>query len=107
MDKIPVAILGATGAVGQRFVELLAVHPWFKIAAITASERKVGKRYGAACQWILPGDPPASVRDMEISSQEPTIPGRIVFSALPASIALESFPVANVKATIPFIIPLL
>jgi aspartate-semialdehyde dehydrogenase len=93
MDKIPVAILGATGAVGQRFVELLAVHPWFKIAAITASERKVGKRYGAACQWILPGDPPASVRDMEISSQEPTIPGRIVFSALPASIALEFEPI--------------
>lgn len=92
MDKIPVAILGATGAVGQRFVELLAAHPWFEIAALTASERKVGKRYGDACRWIIPGDPPASVRDMEISSQEPTIPGRIVFSALPASIALEVEP---------------
>jgi aspartate-semialdehyde dehydrogenase len=92
MEKIPVAVLGATGAVGQRFVELLALHPWFEIAALAASERNVGKRYGDACQWIIPGDPPDFVMDMVISSIEPTIPGRIVFSALPASIALEVEP---------------
>ncbi len=92
MDKIPVAILGATGAVGQRFVELLAVHPWFEIAALAASEPRVGKRYGDSCKWFIHGDPPANVRDMVISSVEPTMPGRIVFSALPASIAREVEP---------------
>lgn len=92
MQKVPVAVLGATGAVGQRFVELLADHPWFEIVALAASERKVGQQYGDACKWILPGDPPAFIMDMVISSIEPTIPGRIIFSALPASIALEVEP---------------
>jgi aspartate-semialdehyde dehydrogenase len=92
MQKIPVAVLGATGAVGQRFVGLLADHPWFEIAALAASERKVGQRYGHVCRWVLPGDPPATIVDMVISPIEPKLPGRIVFSALPAPIALEVEP---------------
>lgn len=92
MQKIPVAVLGATGAVGQRFVELLGNHPWFEITALAASEGKVGQRYGSACKWILPGDPPDTVMDMVISPVDPTIPGRIVFSALPASVAREAEP---------------
>ena len=92
MQKIPVAILGATGAVGQRFVQLLADHLRLEIAALAASERKVGLRYGEACQWILPGDPPLSIIDRKIQTIEPSIPGQIIFSALPASKALEVEP---------------
>ena len=53
-DKIPVAILGATGSVGQRFIELLAHHPWFYVAAVLASERSCGKRYQEAVHWLMP-----------------------------------------------------
>jgi aspartate-semialdehyde dehydrogenase len=89
MDKTPVAILGATGAVGQRFVQLLANHPWFEIAALAASERSAGRRYADACRWVIPGDPPPSVGEMIVSPLEPTLPARIVFSALPADVAQE------------------
>ena len=64
MAKLPVAILGATGAVGQRFVQLLDGHPWFEIAALAASERSAGRRYADVCRWVIPGDPPPSVGDM-------------------------------------------
>ncbi|MCK4452650.1 MAG: aspartate-semialdehyde dehydrogenase, partial [Anaerolineae bacterium] len=53
MEKIKVGILGATGMVGQRFVQLLADHPWFEIAALAASERSVGMPYGEACHWVV------------------------------------------------------
>jgi aspartate-semialdehyde dehydrogenase len=91
-DKIPVAVLGATGAVGQRFIQLLADHPWFKIAALAASERSAGKRYGDACQWVIPGDPPADLADTLIAPLEATLPARIVFSAVPSSVAREVEP---------------
>jgi aspartate-semialdehyde dehydrogenase len=58
--KIPVVILGATGAVGQRFVQLLADHPWFMIKGLAASESSCGRRYAEACRWVLPDDPPLS-----------------------------------------------
>ena len=64
MDKISVAILGATGAVGQRFVQLLAEHPFFEITALTGSERTSGGKYGEVCRWVLDEDPPESVREM-------------------------------------------
>lgn len=85
--KIPVAVLGATGLVGQRLVSLLADHPWFEIAAVTGSTRTQGQRYGTAVRWRLPGDPPASVADLVVQPSEPGIPGRLVFSALPSDIA--------------------
>ena len=70
MGKIPVAVLGATGAVGQRFVRLLADHPWFEIAALAASERSVGRPYADACNWVIPGDPPPWVGEMVVRPLE-------------------------------------
>jgi aspartate-semialdehyde dehydrogenase len=51
--KIPVGVLGATGAVGQRFIELLANHPWFEVTDVAASDRSAGKPYREACTWRL------------------------------------------------------
>jgi len=90
--RIPVAILGATGAVGQRFVQLLADHPLFEVAALAASERSAGRRYADACRWVIPGDPPPSLKEMIVSPLEPNLPARLVFSALPADVAREVEP---------------
>ena len=86
-DKIPVAVLGATGAVGQKFITLLADHPWFEIASLAASERSAGKRYGEAVRWIDPYPLPPHIAEMEVRACEPGIPGAIAFSALDASVA--------------------
>jgi len=87
MDKIKVGILGATGMVGQRFVQLLADHPWFEISALAASERSVGMPYGEACNWVVSKDMPAVVKDMVVQECEPDLACRLVFSALPAEVA--------------------
>lgn len=86
---IPVGILGATGAVGQRFVAMLAHHPWFKVTEVTASDRSAGKRYGEAANWLIDGAVPAETSRLEIKPTEPGIDCRIVFSSLPAAEALE------------------
>jgi aspartate-semialdehyde dehydrogenase len=91
-NKIPVAVLGATGAVGQRFVQLLAEHPWFELSALAASERSVGQPFAEAANWVIPGDPPPWVGEMVVRPLEPDLPARIVFSALPASVASEVEP---------------
>lgn len=91
-EKIPVGILGATGAVGQRFVQLLAHHPWFEVAALAASERSAGKCYADAGKWVIPGDPPPGVGEMRVQPLEPVLPARLVFSALPAEVAHEVEP---------------
>jgi aspartate-semialdehyde dehydrogenase len=83
-DKIRVGVLGATGAVGQRFVEALAGHPWFELTALTASETSAGRRYGDACRWLLSSDMPAGVAEMPIQATAPTVDCQLVFSALPA-----------------------
>jgi aspartate-semialdehyde dehydrogenase len=90
--KIPVAILGATGAVGQRFVQLLANHPWFEVTAITGSSRTAGGKYSQVCQWVLDDDPPVYIREMIVHDSEPNLPAKIVFSALPAKVALKVEP---------------
>jgi aspartate-semialdehyde dehydrogenase len=92
MAKIPVAVLGATGAVGQRFVQLLSNHPLFELTALTASERKIGQSYADACHWVYSSQPPPSVAAMTLQRSEPNLDARIVFSALPASIAGEVEP---------------
>jgi aspartate-semialdehyde dehydrogenase len=92
MNKIPVAVLGATGMVGQRFVQLLQDHPVFEIAALAASERNVGKTYTEACQWVLDEDMPSSVAGMIVQPIEPVGPAKIVFSALPSDIAHKAEP---------------
>ena len=61
--KIRVGVLGATGAVGQRFVQMLQGHPWFELSVLCASQRNVGKRYADACNWLLRGDMPPHLRD--------------------------------------------
>ncbi len=86
--KLKVGILGATGAVGQRFAQLLTAHPWFEIAALTASDRSVGKRYADACKWLLRGGMPPSLAEMTLTPTEPNAIGsdvRLLFSALPGS----------------------
>ncbi|MEN8171715.1 MAG: aspartate-semialdehyde dehydrogenase [Chloroflexota bacterium] len=90
--KIPTAVLGATGAVGQRFVQLLEHHPWFEVAAVTGSARTSGGKYGQVCQWVLDGDPPARISEMIVRDSEPDLPVPLVFSALPAKIARDVEP---------------
>ncbi len=90
--RIPVAVLGATGAVGQRFIQLLDRHPWFEFVAVTASQRSAGGLYGQTCQWVLDQDPPESVRGMPLRPSIPDLPARIVFSALPSQIAAQVEP---------------
>ncbi len=85
--KRKVAVLGATGAVGQTFIRLLADHPWFELTEVAASERSAGKRYRDATRWIE-GEMPASVADLVIrNSRASEINAQIVFSALDANVA--------------------
>ena len=91
--KIPVGILGATGTVGQRFVQLLVDHPWFEITAITGSTRTAGRPYGAGVNWKLEGDPPPSIAEMIVQPTEPNLDVKIVFSALPTAQAKEMEPI--------------
>ncbi len=87
MKPIRAGILGATGAVGQRFVQLLDRNPWFEIAVVAASERSVGKPYHQACRWRLSADLPESARDLIVQPCEPGLECDIVFSALPSAFA--------------------
>ncbi|RME12172.1 MAG: aspartate-semialdehyde dehydrogenase [Ardenticatenia bacterium] len=90
MAKIPVAVLGATGLVGQRLVRRLVDHPWFEVVALTGSARSEGKRYADVVRWRLPGDPPPQVADMVVQPSDPAhVPAKLVFSALPSSIAAD------------------
>jgi len=81
--RVRVGVLGATGAVGQRFVEALADHPWFELTALAASSQSAGKRYGDACRWLLSADMPPGVADMVVQDSVPGLDCDIVFSALP------------------------
>jgi len=90
-----VGVLGATGNVGQRFVQLLEDHPWFEIDALTASETSAGKTYADAAAWALPNEMPDAVREVtvrETSADEVSDEVEIVFSALPSSAAKEVEP---------------
>ncbi|HYO91143.1 MAG TPA: aspartate-semialdehyde dehydrogenase, partial [Pyrinomonadaceae bacterium] len=83
-------ILGATGMVGQRFVQLLEGHPQFEVAALAASERSRGKTYAEACAWRLPFEMPASVRDLKVVGPEPPLDCELIFSSLPGDMARET-----------------
>ncbi|MCH7778835.1 MAG: aspartate-semialdehyde dehydrogenase, partial [Gemmatimonadetes bacterium] len=85
--RLRVAILGATGAVGQRFVALLENHPWFEIASVAASERSAGRTYREACRWLLPYEAPDRVTSMVIADMSPHSGIDLAFSALSASVA--------------------
>ena len=87
--KIPVSILGATGTVGQKFVRLLADHPWFEVAAVAASEQSAGKRFGDLVRWRESIPIPPHVASMTLGRCAPPLPGRIAFSAVDAESAGE------------------
>ena len=85
--RVPVAVLGATGTVGQKFVRLLAEHPWFEVAAVAASSASAGRPYEEATRWREPVPVPRGIAGMVVRSCEAPLPGRIVFSALDAEMA--------------------
>ena len=87
--KLRAAVLGATGTVGQRFIQLLEDHPWFELGAIAASGRSVGKPYHRACSWKVPEPQPEYVRDRVLGPCRPGLEADFVFSGLPSSIAGE------------------
>jgi aspartate-semialdehyde dehydrogenase len=84
-EPISVCVLGATGSVGQRFVQLLNGHPWFRVSALTGSDRSVGMLYGDACRWVLAEPMPDWARAMRVEPSHPTsTTAQIAFSALPS-----------------------
>src|SRR5271156_6139806 len=96
MERRRVGILGATGMVGQRFIQLLSNHPWFEIAWLAASDRSAGKTYAEACRWKLDTPLPAKIAAMTVQQNVPEacvgeLP-KIIFAALDADIARELEP---------------
>src|SRR6202163_5170541 len=90
LSKVRVGILGATGMVGQRFIQLLANHPGFQVTALAASDRSQGKTYGEACTWRLIGDMPAFVKSMVVQPSQPPLDCDVVVSSLPSDVARSS-----------------
>ena len=90
MRKYRVGILGATGTVGQRFVQLLENHPQFEITALAASDRSAGKPFAEACAWKLAGAMPENVKEIVVSPIAPPLDCDLVFSSLPSNVARET-----------------
>jgi len=90
--KIPVGILGATGIVGQRFVQMLEHHPWFEVAWLAASDRSEGRPYAEAARWKLKTPIPTHVARMKVATATAEGAPRLIFAALDASIAAELEP---------------
>ncbi len=86
-SKIPVAVLGATGSVGQKFISLLSNHPWFEIKMIAASDRSAGKKYKDAVNWILSDPLPPEIGELEVQNCVPDPNLRTAFSGLDSSVA--------------------
>src|SRR5258706_11743210 len=117
--KLRVGILGATGVVGQRFIQLLEHHPQFEVTALAASDRSQGKNYAEACTWRLPGEMPERVKQIVVQSPAPPIDCDFLFSSLPGEIAGDAeesfaragFPVITnssphrMDADVPLLIP--
>jgi aspartate-semialdehyde dehydrogenase len=117
--KISVGILGATGIVGQRFVQMLEHHPWFEVAWIAASDRSEGKPYAEAARWRMKTPMPAAVTAMRVSAARPEGAPKLIFAALDAGIAAELEPMfadagcavitnssaLRMKSDVPLVIP--
>ena len=91
-SKRKVAILGATGAVGQRYIQLLQGHPWFKVEVLAASERSAGKKYKDACNWTMESNLPTEIAEMNVAdanvaSVEKSGDVDLIFSSLPGDLA--------------------
>ncbi|HEX8255531.1 MAG TPA: aspartate-semialdehyde dehydrogenase [Thermoanaerobaculia bacterium] len=89
-DRIPVAILGATGSVGQRFIQLLERHPWFRVHEVVASDRSAGKTFIDAADWRLDTLVPDDVAGLTVKSLGVALESRLVFSGLDSSVAGEA-----------------
>lgn len=92
MQRQKIGILGATGMVGQRFIQLLEHHPWFEVAWLAASDKSSGKRYGDAVKWKLDTALPANIADLPVSPATPEGAPKIIFAALDSDIARELEP---------------
>jgi aspartate-semialdehyde dehydrogenase len=86
-ERIPAAVLGATGSVGQRMVSLLEDHPWFELVEVTASSRSAGRSYADACHWLQSTPIPPDTAGLEVLASEEKLGARLVLSALDASAA--------------------
>ncbi len=92
--RLPVGVLGATGMVGQRFVQMLEHHPWFEVAWLAASDRSEGKLYGEAVKWRMKTSLPERIAGMKLSwSNSAEGAPKIIFAALDAAIATELEPI--------------
>lgn len=92
MKKLSVGILGATGTVGQRMIQLLEDHPWFEVKAVAASGGSAGKSYGEAAHWLLDTPLPSSVGDLEVRPCHPDLDCDFVLSGLPSDVAETAEP---------------
>jgi aspartate-semialdehyde dehydrogenase len=88
--KYRVGIMGATGMVGQRFIQLLVDHPQFEVTAVAASDRSQGKTYGEACTWRLSGEMPSNARALPVQPPTPPLDCDLIFSSLPGEMARET-----------------
>jgi aspartate-semialdehyde dehydrogenase len=86
-EKFNVAILGATGSVGQRFIQLLEGHPWFEVNELVASDRSSGQRYADVCDWRVSDSIPESAREKKVKALGDSLESQIVFSSLPGGLA--------------------
>ena len=66
MEKIKVAVIGATGAVGQVFMWMLSNHPWFELSYVTASAARVGQEYAQTVHWVMPFEMPEEIKKMVV-----------------------------------------
>lgn len=89
MQKIKVGILGATGSVGQKFIELLENHPWFEISSVAASDRSSLRPYREAVNWFMQTPIPPSIAQMPVDRCEPGLDCKMIFSGLDSSVAGE------------------
>ncbi len=91
-NKYPVGILGATGMVGQRYIQLLENHPWFEVTWLAASDRSSGKTYGEAAKWRLDTPLPERIAKMAVAPAEPAGAPKVIFASVDAAIARELEP---------------
>src|ERR1700692_1575058 len=91
-NKYPIGILGATGMVGQRFIQLIENHPWFEITWLAASDKSSGKTYGEATKWKLETPLPTRIDDMMCAPASPDGAPVVIFAALDTDIARELEP---------------
>jgi len=91
-NKYPIGILGATGMVGQRYIQLLENHPWFEVVWVAASDRSSGKTYGEAAKWRLDTPLPERIAKMTVAPAEPVGAPKVIFASVDAAIARELEP---------------